>query len=302
MNAGYQRAFATDPALSAHLFDLLESAFPGVTAVAESGRALGAAWEDISTPFLAFEDGKAVAHVGVLALPMVIMGEQVTVGGVHGVCSRPQYRGRGLVRRLMEDALAWCEGRYRTLVLCTEHPALFERFGFRVVQEHVFRAAREPLAGGRGFRILDPSLPKDRETLMRVLETRAPASDVVGVVRDQAVFCFNEGTRPLHYADDIDVLVSMEIAGARLKLYDVVAPRMCSLATILARVPHAIEEVWIGLSPDKLRVKDAEAVPHSIQGNAGLMDHVLGGQDLFMVRGPFAAEGKKFTVPRSARC
>jgi len=121
-------------------------------------------------------------------------------------------------------------------------------------------------------------------------------------VREKAVFCFNEGTRPLHYAADIDVLASMEVDGSRLKLYDVVAPRMCSLATLLARIPQAVEEVWVGFSPDKLRASRAEALPHSIKGNDGLMGHVLGGQDLFMVRGPFAAEGQKFTVPRSARC
>jgi hypothetical protein len=63
------------------------------------------------------------------------------------------------------------------------------------------------------------------------------------------------------------------------------------LAAIVERVPYPVEEVAICFSPDRLAV-NAEAKPY-------LFDH--DGPSYLMVRGPFAAEGHAFTLPRSAR-
>ncbi|HSE99160.1 MAG TPA: GNAT family N-acetyltransferase, partial [Blastocatellia bacterium] len=131
-------SFSNDPALSQKLFDLLDTVFPGVRQVAQNARALAASWESISTPFIHFEDDRAVSHVGVIELPLVLLGRTVRVGSIHGVATHPDYRRRGHFGRLIEEAIEYCAGRYETLILTTEHPEYFEPFGFRVVQEHLF--------------------------------------------------------------------------------------------------------------------------------------------------------------------
>jgi predicted N-acetyltransferase YhbS len=286
-----KRSFSVDPALSEQLFELLDSVFPGVSEVAQNARDLGASWESVSTPFVCFERGRPVSHVGVIELSLVLRGRIVKVGSIHGVATLSDCRRRGLFRKAMEAALEHCASRYETQILTTEHPEYFEPFGFRVVGEHVFTSKVDSESKGDGFRLIDPKEGGDVVLLHRLLETREPVSNVVGVVNEKAVFCFNEGSRTLQYSKDLDVIVCMEIEGTLLKLFDIAGPKLPALADILKRLPHRIEEVEICFSPDRLAVQ-ATALPH-------LFDH--DGPSYFMVRGPFAVEGEAFTLPRSAR-
>jgi predicted N-acetyltransferase YhbS len=326
-----RRSFADDPTLSAALFDLLEAVFPGIGQSAEHARSLGAAWESVSTPFLAFEEGRPVSHVGIIELPLVLLGREVTAGSIHAVATHPKARRRGHYRRLMDEARSYAVSRYETLVLTTEHPEYFEPFGFRVIREHLF-TLRCPSPGGGdrldpsgdggaramdhdglrrvddgwmrgmedggaraighgGLRSINTQDPKDVALLHRLLETREPVSRVVGVVREKAIFCFNEGRRPLHYVEDQDVMVCMERKGARLTLFDVVGPKLPALDALLARIPGPVEEVEFGFAADRF-TRDAIATPQ-------VFDH--DGPSYLMAHGPFAAEAEAFTLPRSAR-
>jgi len=286
-----QYAFSSDPTLSTRLFDLLDTVFPGMRQVADNARALGAPWEAVSTPFLVCEGQRVLSHVGVIELSLILLGEKVIVGSIHGVATHPDCRRRGYYRQVIEEALRYCEQRYATQILTTEHPEYFEPFGFRVVQEHGFTVRLRSTGQRDGLRLYNPHDAQDIALLHCLLETRIPVSQVVGVVNEKAVFCFNEGSRPLYYVADLDVLLCLEQEGTHLKIFDVVGPRIPSLAAIVERIPHTVEEVTLCFSSDRLGV-DAEAKPY-------VFDH--DGPSYFMVRGPFKAEGHTFTLPRSAR-
>ncbi|MBN1911620.1 MAG: hypothetical protein JW818_17900 [Pirellulales bacterium] len=116
-------------------------------------------------------------------------------------------------------------------------------------------------------------------------------SRVVGVVDEKAVFFFNEGNRPLYYAEDLDVVICLELDGTRLKLFDVVGPHIPPMAVLLHRVVWPVEEVVVCFAADGLGV-EATPTPY-------IFDH--DGPSFLMVRGPFVAEGRPFSLPRSAR-
>lgn len=284
-------SFVEHPELREPLFDLLDAVFPGIRRGAEEIRGFGVSWESVSTPFVHLEEGLVVSHVGRIDLPLVVRGEPATVGTVHAVSTRPDRRGRGFYRRVMEEMLADGEGRYETLLLTTENPEYFEPFGFRRVKEHRFRGHLAWPGGGRGLRLVDPKSPADLALLHRLLESREPVSSTLGVAGEKAIFLFNEAHRALRYAADLDALICMEIHGGRLDLFDVVAPRIPSLEEIVSRLPERIEEVAVHFTPDRLGAP-LEAVPC-------LFEH--GGPSHFMVRGPFPLEGGAFALPRSAR-
>lgn len=286
-----QYSFSADPTLSERLFDLIDTVFPGLRQVAHNARALGAPWESVSTPFLICEGERVLSHVGVIELSLIVLGEKTAVGSIHGVATHPDYRRRGHYRQVIEETLHYCAQRYPMQILTTEHPEYFEPFGFRVVQEHGFTITPQSTQRRDGLRLLDPHDVQDIALLHRLLETRTPVSQVVGVINEKAVFCFNEGSRPLYYAADLDVILCLEQEGTCLSLLDIVGPHIPPLAAIVERVPHPVEEVVICFSPDRLAVT-AEAKPY-------LFDH--DGPSYLMVRGPFAAEGHAFTLPRSAR-
>ncbi|MEB3181302.1 MAG: GNAT family N-acetyltransferase [Nostocaceae cyanobacterium] len=287
----FTRSFADEPNLSKHLFQLIELVFPeiGITAAAENAKKLGAPWETASTPFMKFQDDIAITHVGVLEIPMRVMGENVTVGGIHGVCTHPEFRRRGYYREVMEEILDYCDSCYQTLVLTTSQPELYELFGFRVVKEHNFKSKCNSTGSVNGFRLLNFSEEKDIKLLQRLLSTREPVSNIVGVVNEKSLFCVNEGRNSLYYALDLDAIVAMEIEGTKLKLFDIVGTKIPSLAAILSRISQPIEEVEIYFSPERLEV-DVEAFPYMYE------------ETVLMVRGVFPAEFEKFMLPRSARC
>jgi hypothetical protein len=209
------------------------------------------------------------------------------------------YRRRGHYRQVMTAVLEHCASRYDTLLLTTGQPALYEPFGFRILQEYIFLTPWESPAGAHGFRPFNAHDPNDVRLLDRLLDGRRPVSQILGVVQEKAVFSFNTGKFPLYYAADLEAFVACALDGTRLHLFDIVAPRVPPLEAILARFPQRIEHVVTYFSPDCLGAS-FQAMPHL------LMDppEALGGEgaDFLMVRGPFAAEGQPCMLPRTARC
>ncbi|BCL37924.1 GNAT family N-acetyltransferase [Nostoc sp. MS1] len=286
----FKCSFSSDPNLSDRLFELVDITFPGLNELVECGRKLGVSWESVSTPFIRFHDDVAITHVGVLEIPMEIMGQRVIVGGIHGVATREEFRRKGYYREVMQEVLEYCDQIYETLVLTTPQPDYYLPFGFRVMKEYIFHVQCSSKGNTNGWRILDFSDSQDIALLHRLLETRAPVSHVVGVVNEKAVFFVNEGSRTLYYAEDLDLIACMEIDNNQLHIFDLVATKICSLKEILVRIPQLIEEVKIYFSPDLLEIDNVQTFPYQLE------DTVL------MIRGKFAAEGEKFTLPRSGRC
>lgn len=286
----FKRSFSHDLNLGDRLFELLNITFPGLNELVECGRKLGVPWEDVSTPFIRFHDDLAITHVGVLEMPMEIIGQRVTVGGIHGVATREEFRRRGYYREVMAEALEYCDQIYETLVLTTLQPEYYLPFGFRVVEEYIFKLKCSSEGNKNGLRLLDLSDNQDIALLHRLLETRAPVSYVVGVVNEKALFFVNEGSRSLHYIEDLDLIACMEIENNQLHIFDLVATQIYPLQDILARIPQPIEEVTIYFSPDRLDVDNLEILPYQLE------------ETVLMVRGKFAAEREKFMLPRSARC
>lgn len=284
-------SFTEDHNLGPRLFDLLDEVFPGLRAAKDEAARLGGSWESVSTPFVLEEGGRVIAHVGLIGLPLVVMGRPVTVGSVHAVATRSGRRRQGLCRRLMEEMFEYAQGRYETLVLTTEHPEYYTPFGFRVLQEHRFTVRPGPHSGRDGVRRLDLKQASDVALLNRLLDGRASVSEVVGVVREKTVFLVNEARKPLFYAQDLDALLCMKREGGTIELFDVAAPEVPSLEEILVRMVPPVERVVLHFSPDKLTA-DYAAEPYR-------MDH--DGESYLMARGPFAAEGMPFTLPRPAR-
>jgi predicted N-acetyltransferase YhbS len=295
----FKQSYAANPLLKRQVFDLLETCFPGITQAEHHSLPLGHTWEKASTPFVAFHGELAITHVGVLELPLVVMGQPRRVGGIHAVGTRPEFRRRGYYRQVMTAVLQYCVTRYDTLLLTTGQPALYEPFGFRVLPEHLFMASCSSVGATRGFRPLQTQAPNDLQLLARLLDRRVAVSQVLGVEREKAVFSFNARKLPLYYAADLDVIVSYAFVGTQLLLFDIVGAHIPPLGAILQRLARGIDQVVTYFSPDRLET-DFRAVPHTLIDPPG----ALGGEgpDFLMMRGPCAAEDTPCMLPRSARC
>jgi len=80
------------------------------------------------TLFFAIQSGDGYASV-LFVGPRMLNG--IRLGGIGGVCTRKEYRGRGYGHLVLERVLQDTAGMYGALLLWTRIPGYFERFGFQ---------------------------------------------------------------------------------------------------------------------------------------------------------------------------
>lgn len=283
-------SYSRDPALLARVFALLEATWPGwFQAQAEAGTRWGLDWAACSTPFVREERGALVAHVGVLECETVLAGQRVRVGGVHGVATHPEHRGRGHFRALLDEALAFARPRYSTLILTTHDPTLYARAGFREIQEHRFCTdVHAPAVAAASPRPLDGAEAADVRVLRRCFERREPLNDVCAPLRPD-IFYFVEARSPLQYVSALDAVLSYDLAEGQLHLFDVVARSMPSLEEILGRCAPGAVRVACYFHPSKLG------------GNWTPEPYAFEGPDRLMVHGDWPPGDHPLMWPRTMR-
>ncbi len=284
-----------DPAMRRHIAHLLDVVFGKLGERIAIAEGLGASWYEVSTPFVALSDGTPIAHVGVIEFPLVFEGERRTVAGVHGVCTHPDHRGRGHIRRLLRDALAHIDARgLATAQLTTDSPGIFTSAGFRDAPMTRFEIAPVPRRRDLPpLRKLDAVNDADVALLWRLLGSRAPVSRRLGVVEPGWLLVINEvlvtaGLERIFVADDLDAALVCVLSDDTLRVYDVVAAELPPLDELLARLPLSHRRVELWFTPDRFDV-DVRA------RHAETDDHL-------MVRGPYPPESTAFYLPPTAHC
>lgn len=289
----FHHSYQDNPELLGCVFELLDQVFSGIGDHVEAAGPLGLDWGKTSTPFVRIEGGKAVSHVGVLSLPLIIAGREVTAAGIHAVCTHPDHRGRGHYRAVMSEVVEWCDGRFETALLFTDSPGMYEPFGFRVVPESRFVPTTIPPgdpARPAGLRKLDWSCRDDVALLRRLVRERSPVSTTLGVASEESVFAFNAVHLPMWYAQELDAIVSFSVDDRTVRIFDVVARRMPTWAELAAQLPAGTDRVEVCFCPDGLGL-EAPAEPCAGQGHGCIM-----------VRGTFVRDQRPLMFPRTAEC
>jgi predicted acetyltransferase len=106
------------------------------------------------------------------------MGTEFVVGGIHAVATDPRFRRRGYYRQIMQEVLDYCSGKYETLVLITESPALYESFGFRIIPEQMSIVRNAGINGKEEFRLLHLENPPGRFFKEILQQISSPISEV----------------------------------------------------------------------------------------------------------------------------
>lgn len=86
----------------------------------------------------AFVDGKMAGTLGVFPFTVRFNGVPVPMGGVTTVGTLPQYRRRGLLRQMMQQAYLTCRERGQNIViLWASMGAIYQRFGYGMATNSV---------------------------------------------------------------------------------------------------------------------------------------------------------------------
>lgn len=210
--------------------------------------------------------GELVANLGLFAETLWLDGRRTDAFGVQSVTVRPEWRGRGLFRDLMIRALAWADARVAHLLLYTETPDLYRRFGFRDLVETRFAGPLRPGAASASARRLSLGDDADVALIRSLFARRAPVSDLCAVCDHPALFFLKAIESPeiaLVHLPDLDAVVAIEEAATpeELVLLDVVAPMIPPLAAIAAALGAPIERAEVHVTPDRLAWHPAETTP-----------------------------------------
>lgn len=286
---------------------LLETAWPGVSDSVLEAERIGLRWHELSTAHFAPTPEMPVAHAGVMVMPWTYAGRRLRVAGIHAVCTHPLFQGRGFMRQVMESALEQCDREFDAVALFTLEPELYRKFGFRVVEQVTYELLDprgSPLSVS-AMRALDHRRPPDVELLRRKFALREALSNRLAMAREGVdLFMLNEimetgGFLRLAHLPALDTIVAFEIQDGALALFDVIAPTLPELNSIVASIgegtSEGFERVVLHFCPDKFRGSRFRPVtlvsPEYLMICGTLLDGAGGSLD----------EGE-LIVPQHARC
>ncbi|MGI6087775.1 MAG: GNAT family N-acetyltransferase [Kiritimatiellia bacterium] len=78
-------------------------------------------------------DGRLVARIGIYDRRMFLNGKLLRVGAIGGVCTSPEFRGRGYVRALLEDCTNYMRAHDFDVSLLFGEPAIYGKSGWQTL-------------------------------------------------------------------------------------------------------------------------------------------------------------------------
>lgn len=222
-------------------------------------------WNHRYCPYTLFKENRAIANVSVIPMSWVIDGEPVAAAGIQSVMTLPSERGKGYMKKLMNLVLKDLTNHYSFIFLQTETPALYEKYGFKKVEEHIFvtEAFQNPSIRNISLKKLNYLKRSDAEIIHSCFASQHSNSNVFTPLDYEHSLYLNLYnpffSEKLFYSESLDLLLVYEVKDQILKLYDVVAKNTADLADICGVIPEVFKSVEIHFTPDQLiQTKDLQ--------------------------------------------
>ncbi|MBN1370459.1 MAG: GNAT family N-acetyltransferase [Anaerolineaceae bacterium] len=212
-------------------------------------------WTPDYTVYTLAEDDRLLASTAAYRMEMLIDGQRQTWLQIGAVATRPECRGQGLSRRLMQTILE--DYPNTPMFLCANASVLdfYPRFGFQRIHDRVPTLRCSPQGSAAPLQPLGPDDPHVREMLSR----RACFSstlDCLNAASVQAFHLLTEYPQCIYAVPGADALVVAEQDGATLRLLDVCAAEPLSFAQLLPCLHFpGIDTIQFGFNPDWLGIE-----------------------------------------------
>lgn len=212
-------------------------------------------WDDAYTAFVAFDGDTPVANVS--RTRMRLLADGIERGGwqLGAVCTRPEYRGRALGRRLLDAALAGCGS---DPVLLFANPTVrdfYPRFGFVPREEWIFEVAHGAVPSGTPAPTLDPADPLVRARIRQLAADGSPATQRFGARGhgDIALWYLANGFIPAPREPQPGTLVFCTRDDDCLLLHEVLSDGAVDLAALIpSLIDQPIRRLRFDFTPEGL--------------------------------------------------
>jgi GNAT superfamily N-acetyltransferase len=237
-------------------------------------------WDDDYSPYSYFVGDRVVASACIYTMPGIVNGEACKVAQVSGVGTLPEYRKRGLNRRLHEIALAKALPGHRFAFLFSDEDAIgfYRKCGFSPVSAHAAVVPLPAIAQSPDARKLDTRDPAVLDEIFRLASVRAPTSRVFWTANPKLV-AWHLIYRLRDHAwsiPSLDAVVLMKRDAERTVVYDVLARKMPTFGELAPHLAGAgVREVEFRFPVDVLGVPS-----FTLRELPGYDAHVMGPFDL----------------------
>jgi len=187
-------------------------------------------WDNAFAPFSFFHGDEVVSSVCVYSLEAVVDGEATRVAQISSVGTLPEWRRRGLGRRLTDAGLDWARESHDGVFLFADQEAIpfYVACGFRQAEEHVeFIEARPVGKSGEPLR-LDPGRGEDLDRIYSRAQHRDPISDRFSVLNEKLLMfhCLYRLRNRIYEIPDLDCVVFFERDDGCLRIFDIVSEKV----------------------------------------------------------------------------
>lgn len=217
-------------------------------------------WPDEYACYGVFEDGQLLSNAGVFEMELLVKGKRQAAVQLGAVATRPDWRGRGLSRRVLEHILAMYPDT--PMLLCANESVVdfYPRFGFNRLpswQPRLTQALDQP-----GVRLHRLSVEDPR--LAACIDRRAIYSRILDCQNGAPILWFHllhDDAHPAYFIPELECLLVAEPRGATLALQELVATRPVAFADLLPCLGFSgVKSIQFGFNPDWLGV-EPEWVP-----------------------------------------
>jgi GNAT superfamily N-acetyltransferase len=221
--------------------------------------------EPSSMPFGWFDaQGVCAANFSAFSMPTMISGQRRKVAALQSGAVRPEHRGKGLYRDLMQRAFAWIDAEgFELSILYTDKPAMYEPYGFKTAPLHKFAGPVPKSGAAVRARLLSMDDPADVALLTGLINNRAPASALFSPLSHPAMFLVNafwDRGISLSLLEDYDAVIAWRMGeGGVFQLLDIVAKAIPPMSAVTASLNVNAASAEAFFSPDLLDW-DASAV------------------------------------------
>lgn len=206
-------------------------------------------WGDNYTPYSILEEGKIVANVSVNRTDLVIGGERKRIYQLGTVMTKPEYRNRGYIRKIMEsleEPLSDADGIY--LFANDAVLEFYPKFGFRRGQEYEYFRRVQQTAPCRMEQV--PMDKAENRALLKAAIASGEAGNGCAMVENPGLIFFYAAQflcENVYYCRDLDVWAVAEQEDGALLLHAVFGN--ASLDAVVEAFGQEVRQVTLGFAP-----------------------------------------------------
>lgn len=216
-------------------------------------------WNDRYICYSFMDNGEIISNVSASIIDLVVNGDRFPALQIGTVMTRPDYRRKGLAKKLMNIVMEECKKRCELAFLFANPDAagFYQSFCFEAVSESTFFAdicsineyaqkngvstTKSNLSSDSDYRIrkLNMSYNNDIEILKRLSAGRRPHSESFGTAHTEGILrwhCLNVFPNDIYYIETLGTIVIYNFSDNVLNLYDAVCGGKPDLPHILSAI------------------------------------------------------------------